>query len=190
MGRQIHFHMLGEDCHSFFTAVQRLDPCIVAIRDAMSPAIEPLEQPCHAVTALVLWNRKLGPSVERQYVPQSAIGPHYRFPYVASALEFSPTAKTADWDDRPAICAGRIYAACYKDDARLAKWYGRIARWLRQHFHAHRVAGSVMYVGEEAWRWHRDGGLLLPTVRPLVTPTWRALLGMPGSVKASSVHDA
>jgi len=85
MGRQIHFHMLGEDCGTFFAEILRLDPCVVTIRDATSPSIEPFEQPCHAVTPLVLWNRKLGPSVERHYVPHSSIGPHYRFPYDVSA---------------------------------------------------------------------------------------------------------
>jgi hypothetical protein len=186
MGRQIHFHMLGEDCGRFFAAVLRLDPCVVTIRDASSPSIEPFEQPCDAVTALVLWNRKLGPSVERQYVPDSAIGSHYRFPYDVSALEFSPTEKIADWDGRPAMCAGRIYASRYQDDARHAKWFERIARWLRRHFRAHRIASSVTYVGEDAWRWHQDGGLLLPMVRPLVTSTWRDLLGVSGPISSSS----
>jgi hypothetical protein len=190
MGRQIHFHMRGEDCHRFFAAVLRRDPCVVAIRDAPSRSIEPLEQPCQADTALVLWNPELGRLVERQYVPESAIGPHYWFPYQASALEFSPTKQTPDWDGRPAMCAGRIYAARYQDDVRLAKWFERIAAWLRRHFHAHRIASSVMYVGEGAWRWRQDGGLLLPMVRPLVTSTWRELLGVSVPPTASSVHDA
>ena len=128
MGRQIHFHMSGDDCHTFFAAVLRRDPCVVTIRDAPSRTIEAVEKPCQAVTTLVLWNPELGPSVERQYVPESAIGPHYRFPYHASALEFSPTERTPNWDDRPAMCAGRIYAARYQDNARLAKWFERIAR--------------------------------------------------------------
>jgi hypothetical protein len=189
MGRQIQFHMRDEDCHRFFAAVLRSDPCVVTIRDAPSPSIEPLEQPCRAVTALVLWNQNLSRSVERQYVPESAIGPHYRFPYEASALEFSPTERTPDWDGRPAMCAGRIYAARYQD-VRLAKWFERIAGWLRRHFHAHRIARSVTYVGEGAWRWHKEGGLLLPMVRPLVTSTWRDLLGVSAPPAASSVHDA
>jgi hypothetical protein len=87
------------------------------------------------------------------------------------------------------MCAGRIYAARYQD-VRLAKWFERIAGWLRRHFHAHRIARSVTYVGEGAWRWHKEGGLLLPMVRPLVTSTWRDLLGVSAPPAASSVHDA
>lgn len=190
MGRQIHFHMLGEDCQRFFTVLLQRDQCIVTIRDASSPSIEPLDQPCQAATALVLWNRASGRSVERRYVAESAIGPYHRFPYETSALEFSPTGRTSDWDGRPAMCAGRIYAARYQDDPTLAQWFERTGGWLRRHFRAHRIASSVSYVGEDAWRWHQEGGLLLPMVRPLVTETWRDLLGLSVTPIASSVHDA
>lgn len=179
MGRQIHFHMRGRDCDAFFAAAKQLAPFVVVVRDSATPAVEPLEQPCAIQAALVLWNVEIAPSVVRRYVPaNSRRDPYHAFPSDAPALEFFPTGEMADWDGRPAVTAGRLYAAQYQDNRALAGWYEQLARWLRRHFHSHRVGSSTFRVGPDAWEWHRRGGLLLPMVRPLVTHAWRRLLGV------------
>jgi hypothetical protein len=129
----------------------------------------------------MLWNQTLAPAAKREYVTHSSRGPYYRFPYDAPALEFCPTSKEIDWDGRRAVCAGRLYAGCYQDSHALANWFDRLAGWLRRHFQAYRLGASTYRVGPQAWAWHQEGGLLLPMVRPLVTPTWRQLLGIANS---------
>jgi hypothetical protein len=87
------------------------------------------------------------------------------------------------------INAGRLYAARYQDNRELAKWYKRLAGWLRRHFHGYRITSSTYRVGPDAWEWHRNGGLLLPMVRPVVTPSWRHLLGVAERESASMGYD-
>ena len=181
--------MLGRDCETFFTAAGRVAPLVAVVRDSATASIEPVEQPCAIRAALMLWNRALPPSVVRTYVAESAHGPYHRFPYDASALEFCPTSDMSDWDGRPAVAAGRLYAAWYQDNRALARWYEKLAGWLRRHFHSHRIGSSAFRVGPHAWEWHRSGGVLLPMVRPLVTPTSRRLLGI-ASESSVSGHDA
>ena len=170
--------MLGRDCDAFFAAARQLAPFVPVIRDSSTVAIEPVDLPCSVRTDLMLWNKAIARSVVRAYVPKSIRGPYHRFPYDAPALEFCPTGTISDWDGRPAIDAGRLYASRYQDNRELANWYEKLAGWLRRHFHGYRIASSTFRVGPDAWDWHRSGGLLLPRVRPLVTPTWRQILGV------------
>jgi len=190
MGRQIHFHMLGRDCDAFFAAARHVAPFIAAIRDSPTPGIEPVDLPCAIQTDLMLWNTVIAPSVVRTFVPNSVRGPYHRFPYDAPVLEFCPTGNLSDWDERPAITAGRLYAARYQDHSKLANWYEELAGWLRRHFNGYRLASSTFRVGPDAWEWYRSGGLLLPMVRPLVTPTWRRLLGVAQHKSVVSRDDA
>jgi hypothetical protein len=191
MGRQIHFHMLARDCEAFFAAAPHFAPFVAVIRDSATARIEPIEQPCVIRTALMFWNRTVAPSVVRTHVPAGAArGSYHRFPYDAPALEFCPTGEMSDWDGRPAIAAGRLYAAAYQDNRALADWYEKLASWLRRHFQGYRIGSSTFRVGPDAWEWHRSGGLLLPMVRPLVAPTWRRLLGISTGESPVSEHDA
>jgi hypothetical protein len=189
MGRQIHFHMLGRDCDAFFAAARHFAPFVAVIRDSPTAGIEPIDAPCAGRADLMLSNKALAPSAVRTYVPNSVDGPYHRFPYDVPALEFCPTSAMTDWDGRPAIGAGRLYAARYQDNRDLANWYEKLAGWLRRHFHGYRIVSSRFCVGPDAWEWHRRGGLLLPLVRPLVTPTWRRLLAVEERESAVSGHD-
>ena len=182
--------MLGRDCDAFFTGAMRLAPFIAVIRDSATAGIEPADQPCAVRADLMLWNKAVTPSAVRTYVPNSVRGPYHRFPYDAPALEFCPTGDMSDWDGRPAIAAGRLYAARYQDNRELANWYEKLAGWLRRHFHGYRIASSTFRVGPDAWEWHRTGGVFLPMVRPPVTPTWRRLLGVAERESAVSEHEA
>ena len=190
MGRQIHFHMVGRDCGEFFAAARHFAPFVAVVRDSPSAGIEPVDVPCAFSADLMLWNKAVAPFAARTHVPHSVRGAYYRFPYDAPALEFCPTGGMSDWDGRAAISAGRLYAARYQDNRELASWYEKLARWLRGHFHGYRLGSSTFRVGPDAWEWHRGGGLLLPMVRPLVTPTWRRLLGVAEGQSATSGHDA
>lgn len=181
MGRQIHFHMLGDDCRRFFSGIRQFGTCASTLRDTTSPTVEPIESPCTVRATLVLWNAKLTSSVERRLVRQSVRGSYYRVLGDACSVEFSPTGRPTMWAERPAVTAGRLYASAYRDDTKLAQWYEQIAGWLRRHFRSHRIGGVVAYVGPDAWLWHQQGGVLLPRFRPPVTETWRGLLGLTSS---------
>jgi hypothetical protein len=127
MGRQIHFHMLGRDCDAFFAAAKHFAPFVTVIRDSPTVGIEPVDAPCAVRADLMLWNKAVAPSAVRTYVPNSVRGPYHRFPYDVPALEFCPTGNMSEWDGRPAIGAGRLYAAGYQDNLDLANWYEKLA---------------------------------------------------------------
>jgi hypothetical protein len=183
--------MYGGDCRRFLAAIPDREQVTVVSRDERSAAVEPFEEPCTTLDTLVLWNRRWLRSVERRAIPESPRGRYYRIPYDTPTLEFSPTSAIEKWDDRPAMRAGRIYAASYQSHAAVAQWYERIARWLRRNFHGHRIASGVSYVGPDAWKWHERGGLLLPMVRPAVTAEWRKSLHTPVSRRSQATpHDA
>jgi len=181
--------MYGRDCDAFFAAARHIAPFVAVVRDSPTAGIDPVDLPCTVRADLMLWNKAIAPSSVRTYVP-NAVRAYHRFPYDVPALEFCPTGDMSDWEGRPAMTAGRLYASRYQDNRELAKWYEKLAGWMRRHFHGHRLTSSTFRVGPDAWDWHRSGGLLLPMVRPLVTPTWRRLLGVAPHESAVSGHDA
>jgi hypothetical protein len=175
MGRQICFYMLREDCEQFLRFVQSRDPVLVVQRDSDSSRVGPVDDPCSLGQDLCLWNQRLLPSLERKYIPQSVKGPYYRVDGSLPTLEFF-LPRPADWDGRPALTQGRVYATFDQPTEGLRIWYEGIARWIRKNFTRNPIARVGGYAGPAALQWHRDGGLLLPFVRPLVTPQWRAIL--------------
>ena len=178
MGRQIGVYMLAEDCRKFLEFVQARDPVVVIRRSGESARVEPVADPCRLGQILCLWNRRLLPSLERKYIPESDIGPYYRIDSSLPTLEFILPGPS-EWDGRPALPQGRVYAASYASSEGLRAWYESIARWIRKNFTRNpcRVVGG--YIGPAALEGHREGGLLIPWYPPVVTAQWRDILTPP-----------
>ena len=84
MGRQILLHMLPEDRTSFLKFVQERDHVDVTdFTDLISGDVQPAalgDRGARSEEWLCLWNRDLVPSLGREHIPESNIGPYYR-PY-------------------------------------------------------------------------------------------------------------
>jgi hypothetical protein len=175
MGRQILFHMLPEDCKEFFNLLRERDPVIAVERDSVSPDIIEVTDPCRGGQTVVLWNQTLLPSLEREYIPQSNRGPYYRVSSSLPVLElFLPV--VAEWDRKPALTQGRVYGSFDATNEGLRRWYESIAHWIRRNFTKNPVGLSTGYVGPAARKWYEGGGVLLPMLRPPVTPEWRSFV--------------
>ena len=178
MGKQICFYILPQDCQQFLRFVQGRDPVLVVDRDSDSARVAPVAEACTLGTTRCLWNQRLLPSLDRKYIPKSVKGPYYTVDGSLPTLEFT-LPLPADWDGQPALTQGRVYGSFDQPSKGLRIWYEAIASWIRNHFTRNPIAIVGGYIGPAALQWHHDGGLLLPFVRPLVTPQWRAILNPP-----------
>lgn len=176
MGRQVLFHMVPEDRLAFFDFVQKRDPVVIVEFTHPSQADpEPLEfhEPGNdSRDRLCLWNRNLLPSLRREYIAESNVGPYYRIDSSLPILEFSMPAASV-WGGTPALSQGRLYAYSHGTEPGLRAWYEGLLRWVRTRFKKNPVNWMSGYVGPAAYGWYESGGLLLPYCAPPVTPEWR-----------------
>jgi hypothetical protein len=175
MGKQILFHMFPPDCEQFLSVVQKRDSVVIVERDSSSASLVPVAHPCSPGQVLSFWNRNLLSSLERKYIPESTKGPYYRIASSLPVIEFF-LPREQEWDGQPAITQGRIYASFDQPSEELQRWFNATVRWIRKNFVRNPVQSVGGYVGPSALRWHEEGGLLLPMVRPPVTSEWRAFL--------------
>lgn len=172
MGRQILFHMLPRDCEQFFGAIRKRDAVVAVERVSQSPIIREVREPCLNRHNLILWNRSLLPSLEREYLRRSDRGPYYGVSYALPVLELA-LSERHQWDGKPALTQGRVYASFDAPNEGLRRWYEWIVRWIRKNFVREKVGLSGGYVGPEALKWYESGGILLPQFNPPLTPEWR-----------------
>lgn len=175
MGRQIMFHMLPEDRAAFLSFVQQRDSVVITDFTGDSADVHPVD--LNKLSAknrdwLCLWNVALMPSLRREHVPVSDVGPYYRIDSSLPVPEFSVPVQSV-WDGRPALTQGRLYAYSYQSDAALQKWYEALARWLRKNFKTNPTTWMSGYVGPAAYQWYQSGGFLLPFLPPPVNEEWR-----------------
>ena len=169
MGRQILFHALKDDCEQLFSFIRGHEAVNVVERDAETEELVDLDMPCNAKSVLILWKKEAGTVLRRHYIAR-ATRPYFSVPYSAG-LEFSRSI-TTEWNGHPGLTQGRLYFNTDRVNEPLARWYSRIARWIRARWTRCPV-GLSGYVGPSALNWHEDGGLLLPIFRPPDTPEWR-----------------
>ena len=130
MGRQILFHMLPEDCLAFISFVQQRDPVVLAEFTSDGAEIEPLDLKALGANPrrwLCLWHTAVLPSMKRNYVPESNIGPYYRVDSGLPILELSVPAQSS-WDNKPALTQGRLYAYAYQNHLSVRTWYEALTR--------------------------------------------------------------
>lgn len=169
MGRQTQIHLLEEDCKRFLDFVHGHDPVAVVHRDSKTPDIERVENAWEHGDTYCLWNQALLPDLERKHVTGNK--PYYR---VDSALviEFSyPQPAQETWNGRPALTQGRVWAGFEQENKKFEAWYNAVVRWIRKEFVRNPLPLDG-YVGPAAFEWYRNGGILLPMVRPPVTAQW------------------
>src|SRR5258708_13396655 len=127
MGRKILFPMLPSDCALFVGFLDRRDPVIATARDAGSPKVEPIANPCDAKKPISLWNRSLLPSLTREYIANADDGPYYRVDDSLPVLEFYPSILT-EWQGLPALLQGRVWGAFNTDAHQYRPWFQAIVR--------------------------------------------------------------
>ena len=71
MGRQLYFHMLGEDLREFFRIVQDDPQVTITARDSNTPQILPFSgSDVDSGDTFCFWNRKFLPRLERKWTPE------------------------------------------------------------------------------------------------------------------------
>jgi hypothetical protein len=171
MGRQILFHMLRKDCEEFLAFLRGRAPVVVTTRAGHTSKIQPADDPCSHFESLCLWNTEILPVLKRNYIPKSTRGPYYRIDGSLPVVELR-LSQVGDWDGRPSLPQGRIYASFDQPNENLRKWFEFMTRWIRKNFAKCPFPYLGGYVGPAAMKWFQEGGILLPYVRPLPTPYW------------------
>jgi hypothetical protein len=172
MGKQTQFHMLAEDCERFLEFVHNRDPVIVVLWKSKSPEIEEVQNAWERGGWYCLWNQSLLPSLTRRYIPESSHGPYYRVDSALPTIEFSyPPPVQETWNGKLALTQGRVWAGFEHENNRFETWYNAVVRWIRKNFVKNPVPLGG-YVGPAAYDWYKKGGILLPMLRPPVTPQW------------------
>jgi hypothetical protein len=176
MGRQIRFHMLPEDQKAFLRVVQEHDPIVIITRDSDSAEIKPIaDLDIGHDKTLCFWNRKILPSLEREWVPS----PGYftvselRMPI----LEFT-SSFTATWEGKPGLGQGRLFGnfePYLGKPPDFEKWYETLVRWILKNYRKN-PRGTGGYVGPAAYEFYKGGGYLLPNFLPPRTKEWLAVL--------------
>jgi hypothetical protein len=173
MGRQTQFHMLADDCKNFTQFLQHRDPVIVVDRSSKSEDIDEVREPWERGGSYSLWNQALLPSLKRKFIavePKKAS--YFRIDSILPIIELSyPSPVQEPWNGRPSLTQGRVWAEFENRDKKFETWYNAVVRWIRKNF----VRDAVMlngYIGPAAYQWFKDGGILLPHLRPPVTKTW------------------
>jgi hypothetical protein len=172
--------MLAEDRDAFFHFVQQRDPVVVTLRDAHTAVVEPVADiAADDREILCLWNRRILPSLEREWVPESRMGPYYTVDLIRMpVLEFSSSFH-ATWRGKPALGQGRLYGIF---DADLGKppefqqWFETLVRWIKKNFRRN-PTGLGGYLGPAAYEFFEKGGYLLPNFIPPRTKEWLDVIG-------------
>jgi hypothetical protein len=174
MGRQILLSMMPEDVESLLTYIKSRHCVVVAKRDdANSAAIESLASlPRNGNETLILWNQELLAVLRRTLVTGSTHGNYYRVDETAlPVLEFK-TSILGRWRGKPSLTQGRIYGVFDNKSKTFLRWFEQISGHIGKAFMKNPTSLSG-YIGPAAYKWFREGGLLLPTFLPPNTSEWR-----------------
>jgi hypothetical protein len=174
MGRQVQISMMPDDVEQLLTHLKSQHRIVVVKRDDFDSAdVKPLKSvPTGTNETLILWNLDLLPRLHRRLISRENDADYYRVDEFAQpVLEFSGSS-LVQWCDRPSLTQGRIYGTFENKHQGFVKWYEQIVRYIRKSF-VRNPANVSGYVGPAAYKWFRDGGLLLPTFLPPVTDSWR-----------------
>jgi hypothetical protein len=145
--------------------VKRDDPDSATVKPLVSP-------PANANETLILWNQELLPELRRKLVSRETAGDYYRVDEFAQpVLEFGASF-LGQWHNRPSLTQGRIYGIFDNKSQDFLRWYEQIVRYIRKAF-VRNPASLSGYVGPAAYKWFRQGGLLMPTFLPPDTDVWR-----------------
>jgi hypothetical protein len=164
--------MFGEDCRKFVEFVREQDPVVVLDSSSKSGAVEEVDRPWERGETYCLWNQSVLPALQRKYVQvEPETSSYYGIDFSLPVIEFwYPSPIPEPWHGRPAVTQGRVWAQFEDQTREFESWYNAVVRWIRKNFVRDTVLGD--YVGPAAYRWFKDGGLLLPHFRPPVSSSW------------------
>jgi hypothetical protein len=173
MGKQIQLHMLASDCRQLLQFVQERDPVVMILWNSSSSENEEVLNPCSEGGTYCLWNQAVLPYLKRKHVTKSDHPSYYRVDSVLPVIEFSyPGSGFHTWNERSVLMQGRIWAGFEQENRDFERWYEALVRWIRKKFVKNPVPLLSGYAGPCAFEWYKKGGLLLPMVRPPVSPQW------------------
>jgi hypothetical protein len=185
MGKQVHFYVLPEDCAVFVRFVQEHDPEVRFIpAESVVSALAPTDNPCVLGHTWYMWNRSVIKNLWRRRILQESEVPVYRIHTSEPVIELHLPAIT-EWNGKPALTQGRIYASFDRPSESMTKWFAALASWIRRNYARNPNASLGGYVGPAALAWQRNGGIFLPTFKPPITPTWTSLIEHGGSTKVT-----
>jgi hypothetical protein len=168
--------MLPEDCRRLLEYVQQRDPVVVVERSADSKDILEVPNPSLRGGSYCLWNQALLPALEREFIDRESHLSYFRIDDELPVIELNyPNPVQERWNGRSALAQGRIYTGLNaKKGEVFEKWYGAIVRWIQKNFIRNPIPHLGGHVGPVAFEWYRNGGILLPMLRPPVTQQWIA----------------
>jgi hypothetical protein len=164
--------MLADDCRLFLEFVHERDPVVVIDYASKSGVIEEVERPWERGGSYLLWNQALLQVLQRRFVHvEPETKSYYGIDYSSPVIQFwYPSPIPERWNGRPAITQGRVWAQFVNPTKEFQSWYSALVRWIRKNFVRDKVLGD--YIGPAAYRWFKEGGLLLPHFQPPVTAVW------------------
>jgi len=171
MGRQIQIHMLADDVSEFLAIVRSKQPVICTPRDSNVAEVSDSRQPSRKTHTWCLWNQAILPELRRELVTV-AVKPYYRIDSAQPVIEWW-IGQEAEWDGRPALLQGRLYATFENPHDGFRLWFDSLVRWIRKNYKKNPVEWMGGYIGRGASQWHRQGGLLLPHFAPPITDEWK-----------------
>jgi hypothetical protein len=169
--------MLPDDRDAFLHFVQERDLVTVVARDSDSAEIQPIaDLDIGRDKTLCFWNRKILPSLEREWVPLSGYFTvsELRMPILEYTASF-----TATGEGKPRLGQGRLFGnfeAYLGKPPEFEKWYETLVRWIRRNYRKN-PRGTGGYVGPAAYEFYKSGGYLLPNILPPRTKEWLAEIG-------------
>jgi hypothetical protein len=172
MGRQIQLSMLPTDRDALLREIRNQSQVEIVVLDGDSVDVQPhllLSDTSRAT--LTLWNTQLPPTLQRKQTNSAAPSYHRVDGSVLPVLEFSTSVLT-EWQGRPALTQGRIYAAVAGQPIGFETWFEKIVNYVRKHWSRTPVPLLGGYSGPAANDWFAKGGLLLPMFAPPPTDEW------------------
>lgn len=175
MGRQITFHMLQRDEEEFFRFLASQHDVFATAWTSDSSEVLRSESPAQEKDSLAVWEPHPETFRARKRIVRDDGSVVYEFDRQISVLEFSPSG-LIDHEGVPALLQGRLYSFLSEMDAETVGLFRTANKWIRRSFQPcpYELLGG--YIGPEAMRWHRDGGVILPMFNPPATQAWEEFI--------------
>jgi len=183
MGRQTRFHAFHEDCRRFVCFLRERDPVVITRwHSSESDNLEEVANPWEAGAQYCLWNQAILPTLRRR-----ASGKYFNIDWSEPVIEFNyPAPALEPWNGQPALIQGRIWANFETENKEFGRWYDAAVRWLRKNFVRDPAVGYDRdSIGAAAYEWFKNGGLLLPALRPPTTEPWLAFFDVQNQHRAT-----
>jgi hypothetical protein len=171
MGHQITFHMLQEDKDEFFRFLASKHTLFATARTFDSLEVIRCESPASEESALALWELPPENPRSRKKIVRDDGSVVFEFDLHDPLLEFSPS-RLVTHEGSPALLQGRLYSFLSEMSVDTAGLFKTARQWIKRSFEPcpYKLLGG--YIGPEAMRWHRDGGVILPMFNPPATQAW------------------